>query len=241
MRLKHKDLQALEHAILELNRCQDIDSFHRAVPRILQKLFDGDYPKQSNRKRSQSKQQFSGGNATGSQRILARPVIERRQDRSSSSALQGSGPPASCRLVNLALNWAKCRLGFDHRIKQPIGRSCGSACARNLGRKCRDRHQRNLRLLHLIQPHFDQAQENIERIQAAAAHRAIPLSAYGLSPRETEVASWLANGKSNPEIALILRASARTVEKHMERVLQKLGVENRTMAALALAQYRPHP
>ena len=57
---------------------------------------------------------------------------------------------------------------------------------------------------------------------------------YGLTGRETEIAEWVAAGKTNPEIAMILRISARTVEKHMERVLGKLGVENRTAAALII-------
>jgi DNA-binding CsgD family transcriptional regulator len=70
-----------------------------------------------------------------------------------------------------------------------------------------------------------------------AGRAAVPgLSAtYGLLPRETEVAGWVAQGKTNPEIAIILQISPRTVEKHMERVLQKLGVENRTAAAVIIS------
>lgn len=52
-----------------------------------------------------------------------------------------------------------------------------------------------------------------------------------LTPRESEVLAWLAEGKSNRDIAEILGLSARTVTKHMEQILQKLGVENRTAAA----------
>ncbi|MDX2111350.1 MAG: LuxR family transcriptional regulator [Verrucomicrobiota bacterium] len=57
-------------------------------------------------------------------------------------------------------------------------------------------------------------------------------SPAGLSPREVEVLTWLAQGKSNPEIAIILALSTRTVHKHMEHIFQKLGVENRTTAIL---------
>ena len=42
---------------------------------------------------------------------------------------------------------------------------------------------------------------------------------------------WLARGKSNAEIAMILRISAATVGKHLEHIYPKLGVENRTAAA----------
>lgn len=55
-----------------------------------------------------------------------------------------------------------------------------------------------------------------------------------LTAREKEVASWLAQGKSNPEIAEILNISPRTVEKHFEHILQKTGTENRTAALIAL-------
>jgi|GEM_PF-1649435 len=55
-----------------------------------------------------------------------------------------------------------------------------------------------------------------------------------LTPRETEIAHWIAEGKSNPEISAILGISRSTVKIHVERILEKLGVENRTAAAMAL-------
>lgn len=58
-----------------------------------------------------------------------------------------------------------------------------------------------------------------------------PLEALGLSPREAEVLAWVAEGKTSGEIAIILALSRRTVEKHLERVFAKLGVETRTAAA----------
>jgi DNA-binding CsgD family transcriptional regulator len=51
-----------------------------------------------------------------------------------------------------------------------------------------------------------------------------------LTEREREVLSWIAKSKSNPEIAIILDVSRRTVEKHVERILAKLGVESRAGA-----------
>lgn len=55
-----------------------------------------------------------------------------------------------------------------------------------------------------------------------------------LTPRETEVLSWLAKGKTNRDIADILGMSPRTVNKHLEHIFEKLGVETRS-AATALA------
>jgi DNA-binding CsgD family transcriptional regulator len=66
------------------------------------------------------------------------------------------------------------------------------------------------------------------------APRPEALEPLGLSRREAEVLAWLAEGKANAEIATILGISARTVDKHLERIYQKLGVEGRT-AAVAVA------
>ena len=55
-----------------------------------------------------------------------------------------------------------------------------------------------------------------------------------LTPRETEVLTWLAKGKTNRDIADILGMSHRTVNKHLEHIFVKLGVETRS-AATAIA------
>lgn len=55
--------------------------------------------------------------------------------------------------------------------------------------------------------------------------------AFNISLREAEVLMWLTHGKSNKEIAEILDLSPRTVNKHLEQIFEKLGIENRTAAA----------
>jgi DNA-binding NarL/FixJ family response regulator len=54
---------------------------------------------------------------------------------------------------------------------------------------------------------------------------------FSLSLREAEVLIWIARGKSNRDISDILGISPRTVNKHLEQVFPKLGVENRASAA----------
>ncbi len=68
----------------------------------------------------------------------------------------------------------------------------------------------------------------LQREGSAAASR---LSHAALTPRETEVLSWLAKGKTNRDIADILGMSPRTVNKHLEHIFEKLGVETRAAAA----------
>ncbi len=53
----------------------------------------------------------------------------------------------------------------------------------------------------------------------------------GVTGREAEVLLWLSRGKSNREIGQILGISPRTVNKHLEQIFIKLGVENRASAA----------
>lgn len=54
----------------------------------------------------------------------------------------------------------------------------------------------------------------------------------GLTERESEVLLWVSYGKTDSEIATILSVSPKTVGKHLERIYQTLGVENRTAAAM---------
>ena len=64
-----------------------------------------------------------------------------------------------------------------------------------------------------------------------------PLGSLGLTARETEVLNWIAQGKTNYEIGVILSACTGTICKHVERILSKLGVENRTAAAAMLLHW----
>jgi len=57
-------------------------------------------------------------------------------------------------------------------------------------------------------------------------------SHYNVTGREAEVLLWIGRGKSNRDIADILGLSPRTVNKHLEQIYSKLGVENRASAAV---------
>jgi DNA-binding NarL/FixJ family response regulator len=65
------------------------------------------------------------------------------------------------------------------------------------------------------------------------------LQQAALTHRESEVLSWLAKGKTNRDIAEILGMSPRTVNKHLEHIFDKLGVETRSAAAAIGARFGP--
>ena len=59
---------------------------------------------------------------------------------------------------------------------------------------------------------------------------AIAARSSGLTARETEVLRWVREGKDDHEIAAALGISPRTVQKHVERVLAKMGARTRLAA-----------
>lgn len=96
----------------------------------------------------------------------------------------------------------------------------------------------------VVLPYIDTALRQVTHLphqnshQRRSADRAAPVALpdYNLTERETEVLHWVARGKTNPEIAMILDISAFTVKNHMQRVFKKLDVTNR---AQAVSKYRP--
>jgi DNA-binding CsgD family transcriptional regulator len=67
-----------------------------------------------------------------------------------------------------------------------------------------------------------------ERLDPQAIH----LKQLPVTQRERQILALVAAGKTNAEIAFVLSISARTVQKHLEHIFQKLGVETRTAAAV---------
>lgn len=79
-------------------------------------------------------------------------------------------------------------------------------------------------------------QEQADEAQAAATLA----RQYRLTPRELDVLLWVARGKTNRDVSDILGMSPRTVNKHLEHVFVKLGVETRAAAtALTLKTLAP--
>ena len=91
-------------------------------------------------------------------------------------------------------------------------------------------------VMSLVLPYIDSALRQVAHLP----HQTQPVDAtpveallqhdYGLSARETEILHWVAAGKTNPEIGLILDISTFTVKNHLQRVFKKLDVSNRAQA-----------
>jgi DNA-binding CsgD family transcriptional regulator len=102
-------------------------------------------------------------------------------------------------------------------------------------------------LLHLIGPHIAQAHENAEAYAKARLAFAVSqgsgqtIRTDNLTYREEDVLCWVAQGKTNGEVAKILNIAPGTVKVHLERIYHKLGVDNRTSAAMFVAGGKKQP
>ncbi len=89
----------------------------------------------------------------------------------------------------------------------------------------RDGDRLTIHLLSKPEQNFLVLEEHRRAIDPAA------LSSLCLTRRESEILAYITIGKTNPEIGIILGISSRTVSKHVEHILERLGVETRTAAA----------
>jgi DNA-binding NarL/FixJ family response regulator len=84
-----------------------------------------------------------------------------------------------------------------------------------------------------LRAHFlQQATALLPRQEPLSPRRAAKRAFGGLTEREREVAALIAQGKASREIAEILVVNARTIEKHIENILSKLGFTSRTQFAV---------
>ncbi|MDQ6808259.1 MAG: LuxR C-terminal-related transcriptional regulator [Verrucomicrobiota bacterium] len=129
--------------------------------------------------------------------------------------------------------------GINHQLTIFMPLTGGNTLSLAACRQGPDFSDREQTLLELLRPHVATAWNRAAREEASyltskPAHgRDVQrrLGAFKLTPRETEVLSWVSEGKTNPEIAVILGASPATVKTHVERILAKLSCETRTAAA----------
>lgn len=105
-------------------------------------------------------------------------------------------------------------------------------------------------LLAAVETRLARAEAIEARVQAAAANGSgfhpdfsthEPLMGLGLTNREAEVLLWVAQGKSNGDVAGILGMSEKTVKQHMGNIFEKLGVENRNAAAMQAVEVLGRP
>lgn len=101
----------------------------------------------------------------------------------------------------------------------------------------RDFSDEMMEICHLLRRHIVLAHQNARmftELEQLRAGELEPCDEFGLTPREMELLHWIHEGKRNREIAVILGVATRTVDKHVENILRKLGVESRISAVQAV-------
>ena len=141
------------------------------------------------------------------------------------------------------------RVGLEHTVAVPLSIDTHTLVSVVLNRRGLDFSERDCERLEVLRPHlaflYRQANRHAAlpgHAEAASLQRAAPESGPGrLTPRENEVLHWLARGKTDAEIAALLGLSPRTVQKHLEHIYVKLGVETRTAAVMRwTGTHMPH-
>jgi len=247
-RMSHSDLRVLLEAIRQLYELREPDDFWRVVPEIVPKVIAMDgfalvecvFNPQTRTIKTLGlfgDVQATDDNVARMERYVpTHPFTHHVEKHGLDSALMFSDFFTRSQFLSSELFSEQYRLLGASR-----GLSAGVAdgsrlCTLNAfrGLRARDFSERDRLMLTLMRPHFEQARKNALLFGERRARAARPLAEFDLTPREREVATWLARGKTNGEIAIILGSSSRTVEKHVAKVLEKLGVENRTAAAVMI-------
>jgi DNA-binding CsgD family transcriptional regulator len=165
----------------------------------------------------------------------------------------GRNPRATTRRISDVLPAAEFRrtplfdeyyrpIRVDHAMAVPIHVKKNALVAFVFNRAGRDFSDRDRDCLESIRPHLRCLYRLSGELEGARAAWGVPpaqpcFAQCPLTEREREVLQWLAGGKTDRDIALILGISPRTVHKHLQRIYEKLGVETRTAA---VSRYMQH-
>jgi DNA-binding NarL/FixJ family response regulator len=90
----------------------------------------------------------------------------------------------------------------------------------------------NSDLVRAVATRLRRSEQQVKREFKPDFSSAAPLLALGLTPRAAEALLWLAQGKTNADIATILGVTESTVKKHVQEMFEKLGVETRGAATI---------
>jgi DNA-binding NarL/FixJ family response regulator len=142
------------------------------------------------------------------------------------AALREHGPTATIPFIFLTAKGEKndlrtgMNLGADDYLAKPVSRE-------DLMAAVQSRFERHDAQLRRVEAELDKATGFNPDYSSAK-----PLEALGLTAREAEVLLWVAQGKANADIAVILGMAEATVKRHLTNFFPKLGVESRNAATL---------
>jgi DNA-binding NarL/FixJ family response regulator len=99
----------------------------------------------------------------------------------------------------------------------------------------------NAHLVRAIEARLRRSQQQAQREFKPDFSSTEPLLKFGLTARATETLLWLAQGKTNPDIATIFGVTESTIKKHVQEIFEKLGVETRGAATVRALEVLSSP
>ena len=124
------------------------------------------------------------------------------------------------------------RIGIDHVVALPVLVDDEVLVSFVLNRRRRDFSDRECELLDRVGPVLARLFAGLRASARSGTQSLCAGATAPLTPRERDVIAWLAAGKTDRDIGAILGCSHRTVQKHLQRIYEKLGVETRTAAVM---------
>ncbi|HEX8013196.1 MAG TPA: helix-turn-helix transcriptional regulator [Casimicrobiaceae bacterium] len=122
------------------------------------------------------------------------------------------------------------KIGIDHVVAVPMFVDRRLLVSFVLNRTKRDFSDRECALLDLVRRPLAALYRGLLALEQTRDEG--PFDTLPVTPREREVLTWVAAGKTDRQIAEILGMSPRTAQKHLQRIYEKLGVETRTAAVM---------
>jgi len=247
MRLSHKDYEILLQTIYELHEHRTLEEFRARVPAILLKLVPSEHFFWPTYRINPIGPLQEMVDYVESQPRLTDPVRQmisaNLMDHPFTKYMFSGGLEKSLKLSDFMTQaqfrrWKHSQLhldwGFRFNLMSQVKSRPGTGSAIGMCNYDRDFTELDRLKMNLIRRHFEQAQEQAEWVSKQTEKSALSLEQFKLTSRELQVARWLGLAKSSQEIAIIIGCKPRTVEKHVERILEKLGVENRQAAILMI-------
>lgn len=144
--------------------------------------------------------------------------------------LSWSTPGAEKLMEVLAPGWSRGDAAPPALLRNAVGRLLGDDLAAGATAKADSGQGDTVELIIVGRPRRDEILIRLNHIDPLADIGRLQ-SHFSLTQREAEVLLWISYGKPNRVISEILVISPRTVNKHLEQIFEKLGVETRAAAA----------
>lgn len=138
-------------------------------------------------------------------------------------------PMAEQAISRVSPDWSRERGTLPAALRGPLERLLGRSSTQGASAKV-DQGENTLELVIIAQYRENEILIRLNELNPKADVMKLQ-QRLSLTDREAEVLLWISYGKSNGMISEVLAISPRTVQKHLERIYEKLGVETRAAAA----------